>query len=271
MRAKQIPCVLLLMLTPAAWSQQTELQRGIDAHNKGDQAGSIVLFESAVKATPELVLARLHLGSAYLRRVGQEPTFADNMRMAGRALQEFEQALKRDPTNRLAIFQTACAFYYTGNVEEARTWFRRIVQLNAKDADALVALGYTDLSAASRSQLPTRTPATAAAVPLPDAAVRQTLRAKWLPFLNEAQQVLNEAISLNRDDEDALVFLYHVLLRKAELADTPAELRSLAQQADSAKQIATAAKGRGKRPHGISVTLQATAPPPALAFVPALP
>lgn len=203
--------------------------------------------------------------------MGQEPTFADNMRMAGRALQQFEQVLKRDPSHRLAMFQSGCAFYYTGNIEEARNWFRRIIQSNPRDADALVALGYADVSAAARVYFPASTLTTLAPLPISDAAQRQPLRDKWLPVLAEAEQVLNAAVTLNANDEDALVFLHHTLDRKSKLADTLLEHQALERDVDIAKERATGAKGKGTRPHGINVRLDATLPPPALAFVPSLP
>jgi tetratricopeptide (TPR) repeat protein len=263
--------IWILMVAPAAWAQQIQLRSAVDAHNRGDQAAAIGFFEAAVRLGPDSVPLRLHLGSAYLRRVGSEQNFAANMRMAGLALEQFRQALNRNPTDRLAMFQTACAFYFTGNLEESKRWFRRLVQRSGADADALVALGYTNLSEVSRRQFPAQVPATGLLVPVTDPVVRLALRTKWLPGLEEAQQALNTAAGLNSNDEDALGFLNHLLLRKAELADTPVEYQSLKQQADVWKQRAAAAKGKGTRPHGVSVLLDAILPPPALAFVPRLP
>ncbi len=256
----------MLALAPAARAQIAELQKGIDAHNSGDYAGSIAAFEAAVAAYPDFVPARLQLGSAYLRRVGLEADFETTMRMAGLAAGQFREALQRDPGNRLALLQTAAAFFYMGNIEDAKGVLRRTIQANGSDTEALLALGYVGLSQATRKQFPAQT-VTGTSLPITDSTVRTDLRTKWLAVLDEAQQSLGLAALLNGNDEDALGYLWVLLQRKAELAGTVTEYQALVQQVDTLKQQAIAVTGKGTRAHSASVTLHITLPPPPVPLV----
>jgi tetratricopeptide (TPR) repeat protein len=102
-------CITLL-LASAAFAEG-ELEKGVEAWNKGDRATAIALFEKAVELRPKSDLVQFNLAYAYSNTPGQGKLAAPI----------YEAILSRDPSNlaarwNLAILQLNAA----GSIERCR-------------------------------------------------------------------------------------------------------------------------------------------------------
>src|SRR5579863_1162845 len=80
-----------------------QLNRGIQSFKAGQTDAAIENFKQATELDPNLMMAKLYLGTAYQSSYIPGAPSDENQRMGKQALEEYQQVLAVDPNNLDAI------------------------------------------------------------------------------------------------------------------------------------------------------------------------
>jgi tetratricopeptide (TPR) repeat protein len=245
--------------------------------NIKDYSAALDHFKSAVAADPSNVNARLFLATACDREFGARPA-AERMKIPlGEslyitcALTQYRAVLALDPTNVNAMFGVALAT--PDNSQEAHDLMLKVIAADPKNANAYYVAGYIDWRVAYaairkaelQAGIPPETPQ------IPDAALRQSLRAAHEAQLQEGATMLRTALQLDPKSFNAYAYLNLVYRCEALILDSPVDSANLRKEADAlvpkAISVAKAAQSESKP----SPAFDPDGPPPMPAMIPAPP
>jgi tetratricopeptide (TPR) repeat protein len=149
------------------------------------------------------------------------------------ARKTFQEVLKKDPKNSLALASMASMAYNSassGNpdlkvaaLEEAKKWNQRRIEVNPNDAEAYYYLGVIDWAEAFpplqtarvQERMKPDDPG-----PIKDPKMREQLKAKYGNLIEEGINNLKKCLSIDKENEDAMSYLNLLLRKKADLEDS---------------------------------------------------
>ena len=221
------------------------MKQATAAYNRGDYPQSADLFQQAVRVEPANLKAKLFLASALLRQYtpGADPSNP----LVIQAGQQYSDVLALDPANKSALEGMTNLLVVTKQFSAAHDWTLKAIQANPSDANLYYTAGFTDWSmaypdyAAARRQAGMK-PADPGNIP--DATLREALRAQHGAQLEDGFRMLQIALQLNPDFSDAMAYLNLLYRIQAGMADTPEQAAALIGKADDWVAQALAAKKR---------------------------
>jgi TonB family protein len=263
MRFAVILCLAAASL--AAQDAKDFINRGAAAFKAGQYPAAVAEFQKAVDADPSFVTARLYLATAYMQQYIPGADSAENQSLWFRAESEFRKVLDVDRNNKVAMASVASLNLNAKKWDEARYWYKTMVNADPSDAIAYYSLGFIVWSqwypeygkARTAAGLRPETPG-----PLPDASVRAALRAKWWPALDEGIWDLNQALSYSPQYSDAMAYMNLLIRERADLRDTADEYRRDIAEADQWVRKALEAKRAGAAQVNGAVAAPPPPPPP---------
>jgi TonB family protein len=191
----------------------------------------------------------------------------ENDALFRRAEAEFRAVLTTDPSNKVALASIASLNLNAKRWDEAAGCYRKLLNVDPNNAAAYYSLGFITWSqwypeyAKARAGLGMK-PADPG--PIPDPAVRTSLRAKWWTALDDAIFNLNQAMSRQSQYSDAMAYMNLIVRERADLRDTKAEYQRDIADADSwVQQALDAKKAQGTITHlGMMPPPSPPSPPP---------
>src|ERR1700674_5195616 len=222
------------------------LNKGVNAFKNGQSDVAIEDFKAAKEADPDLLNARLYLGTAYASLYIPGAPSKENQDRGNQAIQEFKEILDKDPNNLSAIDQIGSILFLMGGTpfdpkkfEESKTYHQKHIQLKPDDPEPYYWIGVIDWTLAFRANGEMRMEYNKNNIkkqvhddqPLPP-AVRADYAAKYGPLVDEGIADLQKAISLKPDYDDAMAYLGLLYRLKADMVDSMDERASLQKQAD---------------------------------------
>jgi tetratricopeptide (TPR) repeat protein len=161
------------------------------------------------------------------------------------AVQKFDEVLKGDPGNPLALAMMASMSYnqaQSGTPEqkaaalaEAVKWNQRRIEANPKDAEPYYYLGVIDWAKAftpiqtARVQLKMTSTEPG---PIKDAKVRAEMKEKYEQSIDDGIANLKKCLDLDKENEDAMTYMNLLLRKKADLEDSPEAAKADIAQAE---------------------------------------
>jgi TonB family protein len=241
---------LCLALLLASWMlpAQTEtewLNRGVQAFKSANYGEAVEAFGRAVELNPGSVTARLYLGTAHMQQYIPGSEAAEVTAHADRAAAEFQRVLEIEPGNKVALSSIASLQLNRKRFTEARDWYRKLLVVAPADKTAYYSIAFTIWAewypayGAARSRIGMR-PETPG--PIPDAMVRDTLRAQWWSAIDEGIVNLKRALDLDPEYADAMAYLNLFIRERADLLAGKAEYDQEIAEADRWVQRALEAK-----------------------------
>ena len=230
------------------WAQDAKdfLNQGVQAFRNARYPEAVEAFQKAVAAEPSLAAAHLYLATAYMQQFIPGAESAENAALARNATDEFLKVLTLDPNNRVAIASIASLELNQKRWDEAEQWYQKVIAADPASADAYYSLGFV----AWARWYPAYSQARASVGmrpedpgPIPNAAVRQDLRARYGNTLETGIANLQKTLELNPRYSDAMAYLNLIIRERADLRDTPDEFRQDIAEADQWMQKAVEAKG----------------------------
>ena len=230
----------LALTARAQGAAQAILKQGEAAYNNGDYQAAAERFENAVQVEPSNLKAKLLLANALL----SDSQSADHL---ARARRQYLDVLALDPVNRSALKGLIQVDMNSKRFTDARQWALKAIQANASERDAYYTLGFLDwaetypdyakarLAAGMRPQDPGI---------IPDASLRQKVRADHGAQIEDGFRVLQIALQLDPDYSDAMAYMNLLYRIQAGIADTPAESAAMVARADDWVSKALDAKRR---------------------------
>jgi tetratricopeptide (TPR) repeat protein len=240
-------CVGVLVLTTGCAKLQSrdEMNKGVQAYKDNHYALAVQHFKNAVRLDPSNQNAQLYLATSYMIQWVPGADSPDNKKNYEAAQAEFERILKKDPSNSLALASMASMAYNSAGagtpeqkqaaLEEAKKWNQRRIEVDPKDAEAYYYLGVINWAQAF-------TPLQTARVdehmkaddpgPLKDKKVRAEMQEKYAKTIDDGLANLKKCLQYDKENEDAMTYMNLLLRKKADIADSPDEAKSLIAQAE---------------------------------------
>lgn len=260
-------CIASFLLLAAGLAAQTDskswINTGVAAFKNARYPEAVEAFRKAGELDPSSVTAHLYLGTAYMQQYIPGAETPENRQNWQSAADEFQRVVSLESANKVALQSLGSLSVNAKKWDDARNWYGRLLTVDPNNKDAYYSLGFVDWSrwypayGAARSRIGMRPEQPG---PIPDPAVRNSLRSQWWSTLEDGIWNLNRALEIDPKYDDAMAYLNLFIRERADLRDTQAEYLEDVRVADEWVQKALASK-KEKAERG--VLRQATiAPPP---------
>ena len=178
-------------------------------------------FQQAIAIDPDNPNPRIFLATTYASQVVPNLTTPDNMKLAQEALDGFQDVLRRDPTDVVAMKQIASLDRSIGKSEEAKDYGKKVIALDPNDSESyytIAVVDYYQSYANAKNMLASEslTDKGDGNIKLSKPACAKLVQEN-APLVNEALQYLQKAIEINPVYEDAMTFMSLAERRKADL------------------------------------------------------
>ncbi len=209
--------------SPAA---SANLVRGVDAFKAGRYEEATRDFQSAVDAEPAWRTARIYLATALSYQVVPNLETPENLAIANRALDQFNQLLASEPQDLVSLRQIASIQRNIKRFDEAVATERRIIAIDPNDAEAHYTIGVIEFNDAYLFAVQTLGDDS-----LQDdgvgnarmsAAICSALIAHNMPLVNEGIAELTRAVEIRPTFDDAMQYLNLMYRRRADFDCTNA-------------------------------------------------
>lgn len=229
----------------AKLESRDEMNKGVSEYKNNHYTDAVKHFKEAVRLDPSNQNAQSYLATSYMVQWVPGADSPDNVKNYDMAQQEFQKILKTDPKNSLALASLAYMAFNKASagtpeqkaaaLQEAQKWNERRIEVDPKDAEAYYYLGVIDWTKAFgplgtarvEEKMSPNDPG-----PLKDKKVRAELKDKYWNDIQSGLDNLHKAISINKENEDAMSYLNLLLREKAYLEETPEEAKADSAQAD---------------------------------------
>ncbi|MDQ2946858.1 MAG: hypothetical protein M3Y27_13100, partial [Acidobacteriota bacterium] len=219
--------------------------KGVQAYRNNHYAEAVNHFKGAVEMDPTNKNAKLYLATSYMIQWVPGADSADNKKNYDMAKKTFGEVLQNEPTNSLALASMASMAYNSASsgtddqkkaaLEDAKKWNLRRTEADPKDAEAYYYLGVIDWAAAfpalrsarSEAKLKPDDPG-----PIKDVKVRNDLKSKYLPTINEGLDQLQKSLTYDKENENTMSYLNLLLREKADLEDNVGAAKADVAQAE---------------------------------------
>ncbi len=213
---------MLLSLTGCAKLQaRDQLNKGVQAYRSAKYEEAIDHFQHAVNLDPEYKNTYLYLATAYAQQVVPNSDTPANNKAAQMALNAYQDVLKKDPNNPTALKGIASIYFNMNKLDEAKQAQQRVIDVDPKDPEAYYTIGVVDFLQAHKNSVQVLnalgTTDKGDGNPGIPKAQCQKLADQNGPLVQNGMDVLNKAISLRPNYEDAMAYMNLTYRRKAEI------------------------------------------------------
>ena len=224
-----------------------ELNQGVAAFKGAKYAAAVGHFKTSVDLDPKNMNGRLYLATAYMQQYIPGADSPENLQMAKASKEEFQKVLDQVPNDKLALASLASLAYQQAQgvpeleekfkrLNEAKEWYLKLVAADPQNKEAYYSLGVIDWA----ETYPVRTTARVKLGmkpedpgPIKDKKVKEELRARNMPMVEDGIKQLSKAIEVDPNYDDAMAYLNLMYRERADLADTKEGFIKDSEMADS--------------------------------------
>lgn len=198
-----------------------QLNKGVDAYKSGKYEEAIGHFQKATELDPTLPMAKSYLATALSQNIVPGLDTPDNLKTANQAISIFQEVLAKDPNDVNSLKQIAGIYFNIKKMDDARTWQKKVLAVDAKDPEAAYTIGVIDWTEAHQNKLKELS-----AVGLDDDGkgnakapkkVMDTIKQENAPLIEEALNYLNQAIANRPNYDDAMQYMNLIYRNKADV------------------------------------------------------
>lgn len=211
---------------------QDQMKAGGEAYNAGNFNGAIEHFSAAVKVDPENINAKLFLANALMRQYYSESN--PSAQLIENARQQYQDVLARDPRNKQANAGVLSLLIDQKDMNAAREWALKLSSIDANDPNVWYTLGLLDWAIAfpDFQKAKQASGAKQEDYRILDPALRKKVRDEHLAQVEDGFRMLNRALLLNAENDQAMAYMNLLYRLKAGLVDDQAEAAELISMAD---------------------------------------
>jgi tetratricopeptide (TPR) repeat protein len=212
------------------------LNKGVNAFKNAQYPEAVELFKKAVELDPSFASARLYLATAYMQQYVPGADTPENNQMAQAARAQFNEVLKLEAGNSVALASLASLCLNEKKWEEARQWNNKLIGVEPKNNQAYYSLGFIAWSewyptyTATRSELKMGADD---AGPFKDAKIREDLKARFGKTIDDGLVALDKCLEIDPQYDDAMTFKNLLIRERADLSDSKDEYAKEVATADS--------------------------------------
>jgi len=261
-RVLAIIAVGLAMLSTVACNKlqaRDQLNKGVQSYKSAKYEEAIDHFQKAVSLDPGLINARLYLATAYAQQYIPGADTEDNNRMAQQAIDQYKAVLERDPKNVNSVKGIAYLYLQMKKFEEAKQYYRKASELDPNDPEAYYSIGVIDWTQSYQPRMEERAKlGLKPEEPLKDKKVCATLRQKVSDVIQDGITMLEKALQLRPDYDDAMAYMNLLYRERADVqCDDPAARAADLKTADEwvDKTMAVKKAKAEKQPSNTGITM----------------
>jgi len=211
------------------------LNKGVQAFKNAKYPEAEAFFQRAVDLDPTFVTSHLYLATAYVNQYIPGAESPENLQKAAQAHKTFLKVLELDPKNETATASIASLYFQQKKLQDAKEWNKKLIALNPNNKDAYYTLGVIawtewlvpDREARNKLGMKPEDPG-----PLKKKDVRDELRAKYMPILDEGIKNMEKALEIDKEYDDAMAYMNLLIRYRADLMETPEEYNRETEIAD---------------------------------------
>jgi tetratricopeptide (TPR) repeat protein len=198
-----------------------QLNKGVDAYKSGKYEEAIGHFQKATELDPSLPMAKSYLATALAQNIVPGLDTPENLKTADQAISIFQEVLAKSPDDVNSLKQIAGIYFSIKKLDDAKTWQKKVLAVDAKDPEAAYTIGVIDWTEAHENTLKALVPAGInddgegnAKAPK---KVMDTIKDENSALIEEGLQYLNQAVANRANYDDAMAYLNLIYRRKADL------------------------------------------------------
>jgi tetratricopeptide (TPR) repeat protein len=227
-------CVLLVSSGCQKLKARDELNKGIAEYKAAKYPAAVEHFKYATELDPELPTARLYLATAYANQYVPGSQSEENMQIAEQAITEFQRVLEIEPNNLNSISGIASLYFQMKRWDDAKEFYRKQIELDPTNPEPYYSIGVINWTQTYQPRMVVRTRLNLQQDdPIRDAEERAALAERNQPLIDEGMEMLNRAMELRQDYDDAMAYLNLLYREQADLRDDPAQREEDLKAADS--------------------------------------
>ena len=144
-----VTAALLALLTLSATGcnrlkARDQLTKGVAAFKNAKYEEAVDHFQNAINLDPDYSTAKLYLATSYSYQVVPNLDSPENLKIAQKAIDGFQQVLAKDPNDVTALKQIASIDRNINKREEAKEYEKKVIALTPNDAEAYYTIGVVD-------------------------------------------------------------------------------------------------------------------------------
>jgi tetratricopeptide (TPR) repeat protein len=233
-----------------------KMNKGVQAYRNARYPDAVEYFKEAVQLDPQNAMGKLYLATAYMTQYVPGSDDPKNVEYATAARKEFESVLKENPKDKTALASLASLSYQEAQgipkqedkykkLDEAKDWYLKLIEADPQNKEAYYSLGVIDwlkwypnlMSARATMGMKPEDPG-----PLKDKKVKEELKQKYSPMIEDGIANLKKALQIDPNYDDAMAYMNLLIRERADLADTPEAYKAQVAEADTWVQKALETK-----------------------------
>ena len=254
--------VLTLVAGCAKLQARDQLNKGVQAYKANKFETAIEHFKNAIQYDPNLTVAKLYLATACSTQYVPGADNAENKRNAECAIEQFQKVLE-DPSVRqqdkvLSLKGLASLYLNMNDFDKAKEYNRKAIDADPNDADNYYSIAVIDWTQTYKPRIELRTSLGLKdpAQPIKDKKACEDLKAKNWDKVEEGIQMLNKALDIRKDYDDAMAYINLLYRERADLqcgdaAARDADNKTADEWVEKAKTTRQAKAEKAKEQHGI--------------------
>ncbi len=236
-----------------------QLNKGVAAYKNNQFEQAINCFKKAVSLDPGLKNAKLYLATAYAQQYIPGVDSPENLQNANLAIEQYQAVLEQDPKNINSIKGIAYLYLQMKKFEDAKSYYRKAIDLDSNDPEAYYSVGQIDWTQAYQPRMEERAKlGLRPDEPLKDKKLCAKLRADGGAVIQDGLDNLNKAIQLRQDYDDAMAYVNLLYRERADReCDLPdqraADLKTADEWVDKTMAAKKAKAEKQAGPNGITM------------------
>jgi tetratricopeptide (TPR) repeat protein len=208
-----------------------ELNKGVQAYKQNRFESAIEHFKNAIAKDPSLAVAKLYLATACVAQYVPGGETPENVRYADCAIEQYTNVLNEPnapkTTQVLSTKGLASLYFNMKKFDKAKEYDKKAIDLDPEDADNYYSVAVIDWTSSYVPRMEMRGKmGLKPDDPIKDKKECQAFRDKDQDRVNEGIQMLDKAMSLRKDYDDAMAYQNLMYREKADLECGDADARA---------------------------------------------
>ncbi len=208
-----------------------ELNKGVQAYKQNRFESAIEHFKNAIAKDPSLAVAKLYLATACVAQYVPGGETPENVRYADCAIEQYTNVLNEPnapkTTQVLSTKGLASLYFNMKKFDKAKEYDKKAIDLDPEDADNYYSVAVIDWTSSYVPRMEMRGKmGLKPDDPIKDKKECQAFKDKDQDQVNEGIQMLDKAMSLRKDYDDAMAYQNLMYREKADLECGDADARA---------------------------------------------
>jgi hypothetical protein len=220
LKVMAVAAALLLVLLGTGCNKllaRDKLNKGVASYKNNQFEQAINFFKQAVALDPDLKNAKLYLATAYAQQYIPGVDSPENIQNANLAIEQYQAVLEQDPKNINSIKGIAYLYLQMKKFEDAKSYYRKAIDLDPNDPEAYYSVGVIDWTQAYQPRMEERAKlGLRPDEPLKDKKLCSKLRDDGGAVIQDGLDSLNKAIQLRQDYDDAMAYVNLLYRERAD-------------------------------------------------------